>query len=90
MENKKLTKEEMSQIETIKQKSQAINSELGQIELLKLQLKARRQNAEAYLNELQQEETDLAEALEAAYGKGTINLEKGEFLPFEEEVAVAE
>ena len=30
----------------------------------------------------------LAEALEAAYGKGTIDLEKGEFLPFEEEVEV--
>ena len=90
MENKKLTKEEMSQIETIKQKSQAITSELGQIELLKLQLKARRQNAEDYLKELQQEEKDLAEALELAYGKGTIDLEKGEFLPFEEEVEVAE
>ena len=81
MENKKLTKEEMSQIETIKQKSQAISSELGQIELLKLQLKARRQNAEDYLKELQQEEKDLAEALELAYGKGTIDLEKGEFTP---------
>jgi len=90
MENKKLTKEEMSQIETIKQKSQAISSELGQIELLKLQLKARRQNAEDYLKELQQEEKDLAEALELAYGKGTIDLEKGEFLPFEEEVEVVE
>mgnify|MGYP000034196178 CR=1 FL=1 len=90
MENKKLTKEEMSQIETIKQKSQAISSELGQIELLKLQLKARRQNAEDYLKELQQEEKDLAEALESAYGKGTIDLEKGEFLPFEEEVEVVE
>jgi hypothetical protein len=86
MENKKLTKEEMSQIETIKQKSQAIIQELGQIELLNLDLKSRKDNALAFLGELRQEEKDLAQALEAAYGKGTINLDKGEFLPFVEEV----
>lgn len=85
MENKKLTQEELSQIETIKQKSQAIVQELGQIELLKLNLKDRKDNAFAYLQELKQEEVDLAKALEESYGKGTIDLEKGEFIPFEEQ-----
>jgi K+/H+ antiporter YhaU regulatory subunit KhtT len=85
MENKKLTKEEMSQIETIKQKSQAIVQELGQLELLRLDLRSRKDNALAFLEELRQEEKDLAQALEAAYGKGTIDLEKGEFTPFVEE-----
>jgi hypothetical protein len=85
MENKKLTQEELQQIETVKQKSQAVVQELGQIELLKLQLESRRQNAEDYLKELAQEEKALAESLEAAYGKGTIDLEKGEFTPFVEE-----
>ena len=85
MENKKLTQEELSQIETIKQKSQAIVQELGQIELLKVNLKDRKDNALAYLQELKQEEIDLAKALEESYGKGTIDLEKGEFIPFEEQ-----
>jgi hypothetical protein len=85
MENKKLTQEELSQIETIKQKSQAIVQELGQIELLKLNLKDRKDNALAYLQELKQEEVDLAKSLEESYGKGTIDLEKGEFIPFEEQ-----
>ena len=85
MENKKLTQEELSQIETIKQKSQAIVQELGQIELLKVNLKDRKDNALAYLQELKQEEVDLAKALEESYGKGTIDLEKGEFIPFEEQ-----
>ena len=85
MENKKLTKEEMSQIETIKQKSQAIVQELGQLELLRLDLRSRKDNALTFLQELRQEEKALAEALEAAYGKGTIDLEKGEFTPFVEE-----
>ena len=91
MENKKLTQEELQQIETVKQKSQAVVQELGQIELLKLNLKSRRENALAFLEELKQEEKALAEALEAAYGKGTIDLEKGEFIPLpEEEVEVTE
>lgn len=90
MENKKLTQEELQQIETVKQKSQAVVQELGQIELLKLNLKSRRENALAFLEELKQEEKALAEALETAYGKGTIDLEKGEFTPLEEVVEAAE
>jgi hypothetical protein len=90
MENKKLTQEELSQIETVKQKSQAIIQELGQIELLKLDLESRKDNAVTFLQELKQEEKELAQALEAAYGKGTINLEKGEFTPFVEEAEVVE
>ena len=90
MENKKLTKEELQQIETVKQKSQAVVQELGQIELLKLNLKSRREGALAFLEELKQEEKALAESLEAAYGKGTIDLEKGEFTPLVEEVEVVE
>ena len=90
MENKKLTQEELQQIETVKQKSQAVVQELGQIELLKLNLKSRREGALAFLEELKQEEKALAEALEAAYGKGTIDLEKGEFTPLEEVVEAAE
>jgi hypothetical protein len=90
MKNKKLTQEELQQIETVKQKSQAVVQELGQIELLKLNLKSRREGALAFLEELKQEEKALAEALEAAYGKGTIDLEKGEFTPLAEEVEVVE
>jgi hypothetical protein len=90
METKKLTKEEMSQIETVKQKSQALVQELGQIELLTLDLKSRKDNAVTFLQELKQEEKDLAQALETAYGKGTINLDKGEFTPSQEEVEVGE
>ena len=89
MENKKLTQEELQQIEAVKQKSQAVVQELGQIELLKLNLKSRRENALAFLEELKQEEKALAEALETAYGKGSIDLEKGEFTPLVEEVEVA-
>ena len=90
METKKLSQKELQQIDTIQKKSQAIITELGQIELLKIQVRIRRENAEQFLKELGQEEKALAEALEAAYGKVSINLEKGEFTPLEEEAEVVE
>ncbi len=90
MENKKLTQEEMSQIETVKQESQALIQELGQIELLRLDLKSRKDNALTFLDKLKQKEKELAQALETTYGKGTINLDKGEFTPSQEEVEVGE
>jgi hypothetical protein len=58
--------------------------ELGQIELIKLDLKARRANAESFLTTLIEEEETLGKWLEETYGKGTINLEKGEFTPLQE------
>lgn len=81
MENKKLSQQELQQIKDLQAKSQAITSELGQIELFKIQLKDRRKNAEDFLKQLEQEEKTLAEYLESVYGKGTIDLEKGEFVP---------
>lgn len=90
MEIKKLSQEELQQIQDIQNKSQSLTLELGQIELIKIQVNTRRDNAEEFLKELAQEEKLLAEALEAAYGKGSINLEKGEFIPLEEEVEVVE
>ena len=90
METKKLSQEELAQIQKIQSKSQEIISELGQIELIKIQLKARRQNAEEFLKELEQEEKSIAETLEAAYGKGSIDLEKGEFIPYVQETEVVE
>ena len=86
MENKKLTQEELQQVKDLQAKSQALTLELGQIELFKIQVKERRQNAENYLKELEQEEKTLAEYLESVYGKGSINLEQGEFIPLVEEV----
>jgi hypothetical protein len=90
MESKKLSQEELQQIKDLQAKSQAITSELGQIELFKIQLKDRRKNAEEYLKELEQEEKTLAEYLKSVYGKGSINLQQGEFIPSVEEVEVEE
>ena len=90
MEIKKLSQEELKQIQNIQNKNQLITLEFGQIELIKLNLEERVQNAKEYLVKLKQEEKALATTLEEVYGKGSINLEKGEFIPLVEEAEVVE
>lgn len=84
MKTKKLQQQELQQIKTIQENTQSVILELGQIELLKLELEDRVENAKAFLKQLREEEKTLAEFLESTYGKGSIDLEKGQFTAFEE------
>jgi len=81
METKQLPQEVIEQLKSIQQKNQAIETEFGQIEILKLAVKQRRLNAEQYLTDLREEEKTLGEFLEKEYGSGTIDIEKGIFTP---------
>lgn len=90
MEVQKLQQQELQQISEIQQKNQAIILEFGQIELMKLEIESRVEQAKTYLNELKEEEKTLAEFLEKTYGKGSIDLEKGEFTPYVEPAEVVE
>ena len=84
MENQKLSQEELQQIKDIQTRMQAVQSELGQLELAKMELAQRRTNVETYLQETRKSESDLVKALEEKYGKGSIDLQNGEFVPSEE------
>ena len=92
MENQKLTQEELQTITELQQKNNAVVSELGQIELTRMSVEARRANAESYLADLRKEEEEFGKELSDKYGTGSIDLEKGEFIPSEEatEEAAAE
>jgi len=79
----KLQETELQQLKLIQEKNQAILLEFGQIELIKLELENRINNAKAYLKELREEESTLSQFLESTYGKGSIDLDKGEFIAFE-------
>ena len=80
----KLKQEELNQLQTLRQNSAAIIRELGEIELVKINLEKRRQYAEQSLEQLLEEDKNLAQSLEETYGKGTVDLDKGEFIPLEE------
>lgn len=86
MENKKLTQEELNQIIEIQEKYRVTVEELGNIELQKLALEKRRQTAEQFLSNLQQEDRELSQTIEEKYGKGNINLSTGEFTSLEGEL----
>jgi len=90
MANQKLKEEEVKNLQELQQKNAALVTELGSIELANIGLEERRENAEKFLFELREEEKELAKSLEEAYGIGSIDLVKGEFIPApvqEEEVA---
>ena len=63
MENQKLTQEELQQIADLQNKNRAIVSEFGEIELVKLNIEARVENAKKFLAELRQAEQDFGKEL---------------------------
>ena len=81
MENTKLTVEEIEKLQELQQSNAAVATELGSLEITKLQIEARREEVVKYFTELKQEENTFGKELSDKYGNGTIDLEKGEFIP---------
>lgn len=77
----KLTNEEIEQLKIAQEQTKALITEFGQIALAEENLKQRKLSAIEYLNILKQKETELAKQLEEKYGKGTVNIDSGEFIP---------
>ena len=81
METTKLTAEELEKLQDIQQRNVAIANELGNLEITKLQVEARKAEILKFYNELKEEEQTLGKELSDKYGVGTINMEAGEFIP---------
>jgi hypothetical protein len=81
MENTKLTVEEVEKLQEIQQKNAAVASELGNLEITKLQVEARKAEVVEFFNKLKEEEQTFGKELSEKYGNGSIDLEKGEFIP---------
>jgi hypothetical protein len=81
MEPIKMTAEEIEKFQSIQQKNNLVVNELGAIELAKLQIERRRTEALNFLTSLREEEQAFGKELSEKYGDGSIDLEKGEFLP---------
>jgi hypothetical protein len=76
-----LTAEELEKLQDIQQRNVAIANELGNLEITKLQVEARKAEILKFYNELKEEEQTLGKELSDKYGVGTINMEAGEFIP---------
>lgn len=77
-QNQVLTQEELQTLKTIQQETQAIIMELGEIELVKLQLEDRKDNAKKFLDELSEREKAFTQSVFDKYGKVSINPNTGE------------
>lgn len=78
----KLEQEELQQIAQIQQVTQNIIREYGSIELNQKALDERKKKADDAYYSLIQAERNIAKELEEKYGKGSVNVDEGTFLPF--------
>lgn len=82
-EKKFLTEEEKNTLKEIQTNTQALIAELGEIELIKIQLEERHANAKKFLGELGEKEKEFTQAIFEKYGKTSINPETGEITSVE-------
>ena len=77
-EKKFLTEEELQTLKTIQNQTQTLVLELGEIEMIKIQIENRYNNAKQFLSDLSKQEQDFTESIFEKYGKSSVNPETGE------------
>jgi hypothetical protein len=77
-EKKFLGEEEIEKLQSIQEKTNAIILELGEIELVKLQIDTRYSEAKSFLKNLTIEEKEFTDSLSEKYGNVSINPKNGE------------
>ena len=82
-EKKFLTEEEKNTLKEIQTSTQALIAELGEIELVKIQLESRYNNAKKFLAELGEKEKEFTQSVFNAYGRVSISPETSEITPVE-------
>lgn len=79
--NQKLTQEELTTVKSLQEKRQRVTLTLGSIEIAKNDLKSQRESAEQDLYIISKQEKELVQSLEQKYGRGSIDITTGEFIP---------
>jgi hypothetical protein len=74
-----LTKEELDNLRSLQQDFQSIQFELGEIEIIKIQMEERYESAKKLLKETQIKEQSFTNSLKEKYGDISLNVETGEF-----------
>ena len=77
--SKSLNQEEKLQLEEIQSKTQQLILELGEIEMIKLQIDKRYNQAKGFLEDISNQEHEFTNTLFKKYGKVHINPETGNF-----------
>ena len=74
-----ITQEELKQLQEHLNQSQTLTLELGEIELIKLQLEERYEKAKKTLAELTKKEQKMNETITNKYGKISLDYKTGEY-----------
>lgn len=75
---KKIKQEELQQLQELQQQEKQIITQLGIIEVEKLNIKTRQREVHNMLAQIQQQSKALAQYLEQIYGKCSIDIDTGE------------
>lgn len=79
-EKKFLTEEEFKTLQQIQEETQNVILELGQIELIKIQIEQRHVIAKEFLEDLSNREKQFTQLVFEKYGKSTIDPSTGEII----------
>ena len=83
----KFTEEELQSLQNLQSTYNQITLAMGQVSLQKIQLENREESILNTLSEVREKENTLAKELTDKYGKGSLNIETGDFTPIVEEAA---
>lgn len=81
MSKVKLTEDEINLLNGIKSTREMLLKEFGKISILEIQTENRKKAAKLKFENLENTQIEFAKQLEEKYGKGTIDIESGIFIP---------
>lgn len=80
MDKKVLTKEEIEKLASLQEEQNQLILGLGNVEYQQNYLEKSKKELHKQLEDLETKQTQVAQELEKKYGRGTVNLESGEFV----------
>ena len=78
---KKFTPQEIEQVKKLQSEVNQITMQLGLLQISKIKLKEQEDLIKNQLSTLEKEERNLAQVFTDKYGKGTLDIETGEYTP---------
>tara|TARA_R110001606_G_scaffold340376_1_gene488627 strand:- start:373 stop:630 length:258 start_codon:yes stop_codon:yes gene_type:complete len=78
---KKFTTEELQSLQNLQNKINQVQMQFGQLQMAKIRLQDQEDILKGKLKTLNEEETNTAKNLTDKYGKGSLDIETGEFIP---------
>ena len=82
-EVKKFTQEELDSLKNFQIRLEQVVSQLGRVHLSKIKLNEQEDLLKAEIKNIEKEEQELAKTLSDKYGKGSLDIETGNFTPIE-------